>query len=143
MSVINESKYTELCDKDSLSTYLHGKNMPYEYRTLINRVIDGDTVEVDVDLGFGIWMKDQTIRLVGIDAPETRTLNKEEKLHGMRSKQRLFDMLPVGTEIILRSVKASRSDAKDKYGRILGDFIIGERSACAILLEEGLAEIYS
>ena len=48
----------------------------YEYKALINRVIDGDTVDVDIDLGFGIWMKDERIRVMGIDTPELRTSDK-------------------------------------------------------------------
>ncbi len=51
----------------------------YEYRTKVSRVVDGDTVDVDIDLGFGVWMKKERIRLLGIDTPESRTRDKEEK----------------------------------------------------------------
>ena len=58
----------------------------YEYRANINRVVDGDTVDVDIDLGFGVWMKDERVRLAGIDTPESRTRDKVEKKFGLASK---------------------------------------------------------
>ena len=54
----------------------------YEYNCKIVRVVDGDTVDVDIDLGFGIWKKKERIRLYGIDTPESRTSDKEEKIYG-------------------------------------------------------------
>ena len=54
----------------------------YEYRCRIDRVVDGDTVDVDIDLGFGVWMKKQRIRLYGVDTPESRTRDAEEKVFG-------------------------------------------------------------
>ena len=59
----------------------------YEYNCIIKRVVDGDTVDVDIDLGFGIWVHNQRIRLSGIDAPETRTRNLEEKALGFKTKE--------------------------------------------------------
>ena len=55
-----------------------GENM-YEYRVKILRVVDGDTVDVDIDLGFGVWMHKERVRLYGIDTPESRTRDLEEK----------------------------------------------------------------
>ena len=55
------------------------ENTMYEYRCTVVKIIDGDTVDVDIDLGFGVWMKKQRIRLYGIDTPESRTRDLEEK----------------------------------------------------------------
>ena len=54
----------------------------YEYRVTVVKVIDGDTVDVDIDLGFGVWIKDERVRIMGIDTPESRTRDKEEKVFG-------------------------------------------------------------
>ena len=59
----------------------------YHYPCKIIKVVDGDTVDVDIDLGFGVWMKNQRIRMYGIDAPESRTSNQTEKQYGVASKR--------------------------------------------------------
>ena len=58
----------------------------HEYKCKILRVVDGDTVDVDIDLGFGIWMHKERVRLLGIDTPESRTRDIEEKKFGLLSK---------------------------------------------------------
>ena len=78
------------------------------------RVVDGDTVDCDIDLGFGVWLKNQRIRLYGINAPETRTKDLEEKKAGLAAKLRLVAL--VSDKFVLTSVK----DKRGKYGRILG-----------------------
>ena len=78
------------------------------------RVVDGDTVDCDIDLGFGVWLKNQRIRLYGINAPETRTKDLEEKKAGQAAKLRLIAMM--SNKFLLTTVK----DKKGKYGRILG-----------------------
>ena len=55
----------------------------YEYKCKIRKVVDGDTVDVDIDLGFGVWLRKQRVRLVGIDTPESRTKDLEEKKYGL------------------------------------------------------------
>ena len=65
----------------------------YEYRVTNIKVVDGDTVDVDIDLGFGVWMKKQRIRLYGIDTPESRTKDKVEKVFGLAAKKRLEEIL--------------------------------------------------
>ena len=65
----------------------------YEYKCTIVRVIDGDTVDVDIDLGFGIIMADERVRIMGIDTPESRTSDKVEKLFGKAAKARLQELL--------------------------------------------------
>ena len=88
----------------------------YEYKCTVVNVVDGDTVDVDIDLGFGVWMRKQRIRMYGIDAPESRTSNKNEKMYGIAAKKFLIGMLD-DKELILKTHK----DAKGKYGRILGE----------------------
>ena len=90
----------------------------YEYRVEIKKVVDGDTVDVDIDLGFGIWMRNERIRLMGIDTPESRTRDLEEKKYGLAAKKFLQNMLDDEGGIILKTDK----DAEGKFGRILGTF---------------------
>ena len=90
----------------------------YEYKCKILRVIDGDTADVDIDLGFGVWMKKQRIRFAGIDTPESRTRDLVEKKYGIAAKAYVQSYLPDGSDQTLVTVK----DAKGKYGRILGKF---------------------
>jgi len=115
----------------------------YEYNCKIVKIIDGDTVDVDIDLGFGIWIHNERIRVIGIDAPETRTSDPVEKIFGMASKQRLEQLLVVGSTTVLRTtIDKSGTDAKGKFGRILGDFVLGDRTVTEILVEEGHAVKY-
>ena len=92
----------------------------HEYRCKIVKVIDGDTVDVDIDLGFGIWMKKERIRLYGIDTPESRTRDKVEKKYGLISKEAVLSYLPLDSMQTLRTQK----DKAGKFGRILGVFVI-------------------
>jgi len=113
----------------------------YEYRANINRVVDGDTVDVDIDLGFGVWMKDERVRLAGIDTPESRTRDKVEKKFGIASKKRLKELL--GKQAILKTqIDRNGEDAKGKFGRILGDFLIDGGSVCQQMIDEGQAVAY-
>ena len=59
----------------------------YDYRAKIVKVVDGDTVDVDIDLGFGVWLKDERVRLVGVDTPESRTRDLVEKAFGLAAKE--------------------------------------------------------
>ena len=92
----------------------------YEYRCKIDRVVDGDTVDVDIDLGFGIWLRKERVRLYGIDTPESRTRDLEEKKYGLAAKLFVQDLLPVSSMQTLRT----RKDDKGKFGRILGEFVV-------------------
>ena len=87
----------------------------YEYRCEVVKIIDGDTIRVDVDLGFGIWSRNETVRLYGIDTPESRTRDLEEKKYGLAAKQFLTNMLDDSGGIKLKS------HGKGKFGRILGE----------------------
>lgn len=115
----------------------------YQYRCKILRVVDGDTVDVDIDLGFGMWMHKERVRMMGIDTPESRTSDKVEKQFGLASKNRLKELLPIGSLQILKTeIDKSGEDAKGKFGRILGDFLVEEKRATEILIEEGHAVPY-
>ena len=109
----------------------------YEYKATIRRVVDGDTVDVTLDLGFDILYNNR-IRLLGIDAPESRTRDLEEKVLGLAAKDRVKELCPVGSTVILRTTK----DGKGKFGRILGEIFVEEQSVNKLLVEEGHAVEY-
>ena len=92
----------------------------YEYSCRIVRVVDGDTVDIDIDLGFDVWLKKQRIRLYGVDTPESRTRDLEEKKYGLAAKVFVENYLPVGSKQTLRT----RLDDRGKFGRILGEFVL-------------------
>ena len=100
-----------------------GRVLVYEYRCKILRVVDGDSVDVDIDLGFGVWMHKERIRLDGIDTPESRTRDLEEKKYGLIAKQKIKDFMPVGSMQTLVTTK----DKAGKFGRILGKFVIYDK----------------
>lgn len=96
----------------------------YEYRAIVLKVIDGDTIDVDIDLGFGVWLKNQRIRFYGIDTPESRTSDLEEKQFGLLAKEFVEKHCQVGSNIVIKS----HLDDRGKYGRILGEIIINDKS---------------
>ena len=100
-----------------------GRDLVYEYRCKVSRVVDGDTVDVDIDLGFGVWMHKERIRLYGIDTPESRTRDLEEKKYGLLAKQQIESFMPRGSMQTLVTVK----DKAGKFGRILGKFLIYDK----------------
>ena len=73
----------------------------YEYNATIRYIVDGDTVDVDIDLGFDVWLRNQRIRLYGIDTPECRTRNKQEKAHGLLAKDYVEKTLKLGEVYLL------------------------------------------
>ena len=90
----------------------------HEYRIKVVKVIDGDTVDVDIDLGFGVWMHKERVRLYGIDTPESRTRDKVEKVFGKAAKAYLQESLKKGTPIL-----RTHKDKTGKFGRILGELL--------------------
>ena len=121
--------------------------MAYEYNCKILRIVDGDTVDVDIDLGFGIWMHRERVRIMGIDTPESRTKNEEEKVYGLAAKEYLKELLPIGS---IQTIKTQK-DKTGKFGRILGDFEIehkdsknnfSRRSITSLMLENHHAVPY-
>ena len=87
----------------------------YEYNVKVVKVVDGDTVDVDIDLGFGMTYKKQRVRMLGIDTPESRTRDLVEKQFGKASKKHLKKLLEMSERISLIS------HDKGKFGRILGE----------------------
>ena len=92
----------------------------YEYRCNIVKIIDGDTVDVDIDLGFGVWMTNERVRLYGVDTPESRTRDLEEKKYGLAAKDFVLSYLPEDSYQTLVTVK----DKAGKFGRVLGKFVV-------------------
>ena len=114
----------------------------YEYRCKVLKVIDGDTVDVDIDLGFGTWIHNERVRIMGIDTPESRTSNDIEKKFGLAAKHRLQELLGE-TAILKTQIDKKGEDMKGKFGRILGNFKTEDGRICAkILCEEGHAVAY-
>jgi len=89
---------------------------PYIYRAKINRIVDGDTIIVDIDLGFGVWLNKQRIRFMGVDTPESRTRDLTEKKFGLLAKKVVSDFCPIGDYVMVET----NIDKNDKFGRILG-----------------------
>ena len=109
----------------------------YEYRVKVLRVVDGDTVDVDIDLGFGVVLSDERVRIMGIDTPESRTRDKVEKVFGLASKNRLKSLIGK-TAILKTQINKDGEDMKGKFGRVLGDFVTEDgRMATDVLIEEG------
>jgi micrococcal nuclease len=110
----------------------------YEYRIeKINRIVDGDTVDVAIDVGFHITIN-QRIRLSGINAPETRTKDLQEKEEGLKSKEWLTKKLDTTEPLKIKTEK------EDMYGRILGWIYIGndDKSINTHMMNEGYAKPY-
>jgi micrococcal nuclease len=119
----------------------------YDYKCKVVKVVDGDTVDVDIDLGFGVWMRDERVRVMGIDTPESRTRDLVEKKFGLAAKERLKGLLGK-TSVLRTQVSKSGEDMKGKFGRILGDFDVycaktdSWRPATMVMIEEGHAVEY-
>ena len=108
--------------------------MKYYYGVEVLRVVDGDTVDVRIDLGFNVWHKCR-VRMVGINAPESRTRDLEEKEKGLAAKEWLKERLD-GTSVELQS------QGTGKYGRVLGEFYIDETNINQEMVEVGHAVAY-
>ena len=110
----------------------------YEYKCKVTRVVDGDTVDIDIDLGFGVWLHKERVRIYGIDTPESRTRDLEEKKFGLMAKDFVKGFVK-GSSVILRTQKY---DAKGKFGRILGDIIVDKVSLSDTMIKEHHAVPY-
>ena len=108
---------------------------PFVYNAEVDRIVDGDTLDCIIDLGYSVKLHKQRVRLVGIDTPESRTRDLAEKKLGLAAKQRLKELC--GERIILKS------HGKGKYGRILGEIFTEDgKDICKILIKEGHAVEY-
>jgi micrococcal nuclease len=113
----------------------------YEYRVKkVVKVVDGDTIDVDIDLGFSISFFSR-VRLAGIDTPESRTTNAKEKTLGLEVKEKLKKELAAAKDVV---IKTEKPDSSEKYGRILGwVFLDGaDVSLNQKLINEGYAWTY-
>ena len=110
----------------------------YEYNCKIVKVVDGDTVDVDVDLGWSIWRCGERIRVYGIDTQECRTRDSEEKAAGVLAKDFVKDALHVG------GIYRLQTKEKGKFGRYLGTiYLTDDTSINAALVTEHLAVPYT
>ena len=106
----------------------------YEYKAYVRKIYDGDTITVDIDLGFGIILHNQKIRLVRINAPEIRGEQREK---GLVSRDALRNKIS-NKWIIVKTQK----DKKGKWGRWLGEIWLEDKCINDWLISEGLAEVY-
>ena len=109
----------------------------YEYKCEVTRVVDGDTVDVIIDCGFSILHKAR-VRMYGIDTPESRTRDLDEKARGKLASQYIQDHIDNGDEIIIKTEK----DSKGKFGRILGKIFIDGKDINQSMINEHLAVAY-
>mgnify|MGYP001442536841 FL=1 len=115
--------------------------MLYEYSCTIRSITDGDGLRVDIDLGFGVTLRGDSgrgvnIRLFGVDAPESRTRNKQEKAHGLLAKKFVQEHCKVGETYILRTKE------KGKFGRWLGEIKTRKGLITKLLIKNKLAVEY-
>ena len=107
----------------------------HHYKAELIRIIDGDTIDVMLDLGFFVWVK-KRIRLYGIDTPETRTRDLEEKQRGNAATFRLAELISHPTKFTISS------HGLDKYGRCLGTIFVEGENINELLVSEGFAKVY-
>jgi len=111
---------------------------PFLYKCIIQRIVDGDTVDVDIDLGFGIWLRKERVRIAGIDTPEKRTRDLVEKQFGLAATAKAHELIPEGTDAIIRT----RRDKAGKYGRTMGDFVLNDELNYGRLYTEVMIETH-
>ena len=111
----------------------------YEYKAILDRVVDGDTCDAMIDLGFNTWVK-KRIRFMGVDCWESRTRDLDEKKKGLAAKEFTKKLLEYSDE----GKFALRSHGVGKYGRVLGELFVkgNEQSVNQLLLENGHAYEY-
>ena len=114
---------------------MSSKPEPYVYKATIEKVVDGDTIDVTLDLGFDVRLYKQRCRLAGIDTPESRTRDLAEKKLGLAAKDRLIELCTGSISI--------KSFGKGKYGRILAiPYTEDGEDICQLLINEGHAVEY-
>ena len=95
---------------------------PFCYNATVVRIVDGDTIRLDIDLGFDIILKNQSVRLYKVDTPECRTRDLKEKAAGLLAKVVVQDLVAVGERVFIRT----KLDTKGKFGRLLGTIITAD-----------------
>ena len=116
--------------------------MPYEYNAKVTNVVDGDTIVVDIDLGFNVVLANQSVRLLGVDTPESRTSDKIEKVFGLASKDYTKSFIENSKKYVI--IRTHKSDDSEKFGRILGEIINPESKEVLndLLVSDGYAVKY-
>ena len=108
----------------------------YFYNAVVDRVVDGDTIDVTIDLGFNVWIKER-LRLYGLNTPETRTKDAEEKERGLKAKRYVENQVNSNQgKIQIQSL------GRGKYGRVLAEIWVGTTNINELLISNGHAEIY-
>ncbi len=110
----------------------------YEYNCTVERVVDGDTIDVVLDLGFDILYKSR-VRLYGIDTPESRTRDKDEKARGKMAGAFLEEAIEDGEKVVIQT---KLKDSRGKFGRILGDVIVDDININQLMVKCHLAVAY-
>ena len=116
------------------------KKTMYEYRSSLIKIIDGDTIDVDLDLGFSVVLKKQRVRLAGINTPESRTRDREQKKYGLAAKARLKELLAEDSPLVIKI--SIDKKARGKYGRILGWLFCKEQNINKEMISRGYAWEY-
>ena len=118
--------------------------MPYEYNATVTEVVDGDTIVIDIDLGFDVMFTKQKVRLLGVDTPESRTSDKVEKVFGVASKDFVKKFVAgCKSKVIIRTHISEGTDdsGREKFGRLLGEIINPETKE--VLNEQLIAKNYA
>ena len=110
----------------------------YEYSCTVERVVDGDTIDVVLDLGFDIFYKSR-VRLYGIDTPESRTRDKDEKARGKMASAFLKEAIEGGDKIVIQT---KLKDSRGKFGRVLGNVVVDEENINQSMIDANLAVAY-
>ena len=118
----------------NIITYVSRKYAMYTYEAKVTRVVDGDTVHADINLGFNVVLRDVSLRLLGINAPEMKSETQEE---GKKSRLRLEELV-LGKTVVLKTHK----DKREKYGRLLAEIWDGDVDINKKLVAEGFAKTY-
>ena len=111
----------------------------YEYICKITKVVDGDTVDVDIDLGFGVWLHKERVRIYGIDTPESRTRDKDEKARGKLAARFLKDCIAEGKEVVLQT---KLKDSRGKFGRVIATVVVDGVDINQTMIDKHLAVAY-
>jgi len=106
----------------------------YTYKATVIKIVDGDTIDLDIDLGMFCWLKDQRVRLAGIDTPEIRTKDLVEKSYGMLAKNFVELYCPVGSHVVIKTTL----DKKSKFGRLLGEIYKSDPADWEMSLNDSL-----
>ena len=110
----------------------------YEYSCKVEKVVDGDTCDVILDLGFDILYKSR-VRLYGIDTPESRTRNKDEKARGKMASAFLKEAIKEGEKVVIQT---KLKDSRGKFGRVLGDVVVDGVNINQLMVKCNLAVAY-